>query len=178
MRAPPRNIAGVRRSRLRQLVAAHLGSPDVARVIYGAIIGLALLLALEAHPPTAAATAGLLAGTAVTVGLAELYSDIVATEARLRRGIRRADVRQLAGEALAVVVGAGFPALFFLLAVAGAMEIGTAFTLAKWTGLGLICFYGFLAARLSGSGVLRATVHAAAVGLLAGALIALKALLH
>src|SRR5829696_3326821 len=171
-------MPAVRRTRLPAALEAHLGSRDVAHVIYGAIIGLALLLALEGHPPSAAATASLIVVTAVTVGLAELYSEVVATEARLRRGVHRGDLRRLAEEALAVVVGAAFPAVFFVLSAAGAMEIETAFTLAKWSGLGLICCYGFLAARLSGSGVLAAAAHAAAVGLLAGALIALKALLH
>lgn len=179
MGAPPlRPAKAARASRLRALVEAHLGSHDVARTIYGAIIGLALLLALEAHPPTAAATAGLLLGTAMTVGLAELYGEIVGTEARLRRGIRRSDIVPMLRESIAVMAGAGFPALFFLIAAAGTIERSTAFTLAKWTGLGLICSYGYLAARLSGSGPLRACVHAAAVGALAGVLIALKALLH
>lgn len=178
MRAAPRPTSRAPGRRLRDLVAAHLGGRDVARVLYGAIIGLALVLALEAHPPSAAATAAILFGTAITVGLAELYSELVATEARVRRGIRRAEVRALAGEAVAVVVGAGFPAIFFLLSAAGAMELGTAFTLSKWTGLGLICAYGFIAARLAGAGLPRALLHAAAVGLLGGVLIALKALLH
>ena len=51
-------------------------------------------------------------------------------------------------------------------------------TLSKWSGLGLIGGYGFLAARLAGSGVARSLVHAAAVGLVGGALIGLKAVLH
>ena len=34
----------------------HLGSQQVSRVIYGSIIGLALVVALEVHPPTAAQT--------------------------------------------------------------------------------------------------------------------------
>src|SRR4051794_13259570 len=38
---------------LRRAVDAHLGSRDVARVIYGSIIGLALVVALGQHPPSA-----------------------------------------------------------------------------------------------------------------------------
>ena len=156
----------------------HLGSRDVGRVIYGAIIGLALVSALQAHPPAAGVTAALLVGTAVAVGLAELYSEIVATEARTRRLVRRAQVRTLAAEALAVIAGAGFPAVYFALAAFGVMRLDTAFTLAKWTGLALICGYGYLAARLAGVSRASALVHALAIGLIGGALIALKALLH
>jgi hypothetical protein len=42
-----------------------------------------------------------------------------------------------------VAFGIGSPAVLFLLSVAGAMEVETAFALAKWSGLGLIGLYGF-----------------------------------
>jgi hypothetical protein len=165
-------------ARLWARIEAHLGSRDVAHVIYGAIIGLALVLALQAHPPTAGQTAGLIVGTALAVGLAELYSEVVAREASTRRTVPRRQVLEMAGESLAVVFGAGFPAVFFILAAAGVMGESLAFTLSKWSGLGLICGYGFLAARLAGQSLGRALLHAAAVGVVGGSLIALKALLH
>lgn len=165
-------------SPLRGAIERHLGSRDVARVIYGAIIGLALVLALERHPPTAGEAIGALMGTAVAVGLAEVYSEYVGTEVRQRRPVRRRELRGLAADAGAVAFGAGFPAVFFILAAVGAIELDLAFTLAKWSGLGLICFYAFIAGRLAGSPVGRSLVHASALGLIAGALIALKAVLH
>ena len=76
-------------------------------------------------------------------------------------------------QAIHVVYG-----LFFALAATHAIELDTAFVLAKWSGLGLICGYGFVAARLSGSRVGRSVVHAGILGLVGGALIALKALVH
>jgi hypothetical protein len=162
----------------RLWIEAHLGSRDVARVIYGSIVGLAIVVALEDHPPTAAATAAALLGTALAVGLAEAYSEFVGTEARTRRPVDRKQVRELLADSASVTFGAGFPTLFFLLAAAGAIELDLAFTLAKWTGLGLIGAYGFLAARVSGAGPGRALVHAAVLGAIGGALIALKALVH
>ena len=162
----------------RGWIDAHLGSRDVARVIYGSIVGLALVAALEDHPPTAFATASALLGTALAVGLAEAYSEFVGTEARTRAPVDRRQVRELLAESAAVMFGAGFPALFFLLAAVGALELELAFTLAKWTGLGLIGAYGFFAARLSGAGLGHALVHAAVLGAVGGALIALKAFVH
>ena len=159
-------------------IEEHLGSRDVARVIYGAIIGLALVVALEEHPPSAGAVAATVAGAALAVGLAEAYSEIVGAEARTRRPVHGASVRVLLLEAAAVTFGAGFPALFFVLAAAGVMDLDLAFTLSKWTGVGLICGYGFLAARLAGSGPGGAVLHAAAVGAIGAALIGLKALVH
>jgi hypothetical protein len=161
-----------------RFVEGHLGSGDVARVIYGAVIGLALVVALEKHPPPAGQMVTALVATAVAVGLAELYSEAVAREARTRRHLRFAHVRELAGEAVAVAFGAGFPAVFFIAAAAGAIETDLAFTLAKWTGLGLICAYGYLGARLADSSRTGALLQAVAVGAIGAFLIGVKSLLH
>ena len=161
-----------------RVVEDHLRSNQVSRVIYGAIIGLALVVALEPHPPRPAVMIGTLVGTGVAVGLAELYSELVGTEVRTRRRVDRARVRAVMTDVAAVVFGISFPAVFFLISVAGAIEIGTAFELAKWSGLALIGFYGFCAARLAGTGLLAALAQAVAVALIGGFLIALKALIH
>ena len=163
---------------LWRAIEAHLGSRDVARVVYGAILGLALVVALEQHPPTVGQTVGAIVATALAVGLAEMYSEFVGAEARERRHLSRSEVRALAADAGAVTFGAGFPAVFFILAAAGVVELATAFTLAKWTGLALICAYGYVAARLAGSGTGASLLHASALGMIGGALIAVKALLH
>src|SRR3954462_14325000 len=177
------------RARVRRNVEAHLGSPDVAHIIYGAIIGLALVEALAKHPPPSGTVAATLVGTAVAVGLAEAYSELVAADARTQRPAARPRggthrqaarrrLRHVARESSAVVFGAGFPAAFFVLAAVGVIAAATAFTLAKWTGLGLIVGSGFLGARLSGSSVPAALAKAAAVGAIGGIVILLKALLH
>jgi hypothetical protein len=179
-RAAGRRLPGVDKasSRLRQTVISHLGSEDVSRVIYGAIIGLALTLALALHPPAPGVVAASLVGSAIAVGLAEAYSEIVAAEARTRQRVSRTRVRHALGEAGAVVFGASFPAVFFVLAALGVIETRTAFVLARWTGLGLILGYGYLAARLAGARVHVAMFEAAAVGAIGLALIIFKALLH
>ena len=58
------------------------------------------------------------------------------------------------------------------------METPTAFTLAKWSGLGLIGLYGFGAARLAGAGLPGSVLQALVVGSVGGMLITVKALLH
>jgi VIT1/CCC1 family predicted Fe2+/Mn2+ transporter len=120
----------------------------------------------------------LLVATAVTIGLAEMYSEAISLEARTRAPLDRRQLRLVAGESIAVIIGAAFPALFFVLAALGAFDVDLAFVLSKWSGLALICAYAFLAARLAGASVPRCLVHAAALGLLAGALIAVKSVLH
>jgi VIT1/CCC1 family predicted Fe2+/Mn2+ transporter len=163
---------------VRATLEAHLGSRQVARVVYGSIIGLALVVVVEAYPPRTGVVIGWLLGTAVAVALAELYSEIIGVETRERHRVTRPQVVEMLDDAGAVAFGVAFPIVFFVLALLGVVELGTAFTIAKWTGLALIGFYGYWAARFSGAPVPRALLQGAAVALVGAALIALKALLH
>ena len=162
----------------RSFIEAHLGSRQVARVLYGSIIGLALVVALQGHPPASGMVAASLLATAVAVGLAELYSEYVGTETRTRRRVDRAQFAEIYSEVGAVVLGVAFPAVFFLLAAVGLISRDSAFTIAKWSGLGLITAYGFAAARLTGAGMLRSIYRASMAAVIAGFLIAIKSLLH
>ena len=159
-------------------VADHLSSDQVARVIYGSIVGLALVVALEPHPPAAAAVGAILVTTAIAVALAELYSDVVGARIRLRGPLGKERRREAEADVVAVAVGAAFPALYFVLAAANVIELDTAFTLAKWSGLGLIAAYGYAAGRLSGAAVGHSLLHALAVGAIGAAVIIVKALVH
>jgi len=165
-------------SDLRARIETHLGSGQVAKVVYGSIIGLALVTALAGHPPRAVAMIVYLLGTAVAVGLAEMYSEIVGAETRNRHRITRPQLVPMVDDALAVAFGIAFPALFFLLALIGVISVDTGFSLAKDCGLALIGFYGFWAARFAGAPVHQALFRAVLVALVGGALIALKSLLH
>ena len=159
-----------------RIIASHLSSEYVSEVVYGTVIGLALVVALEAHPPAAIATAVTIVTTAVAVGLAELYSELVG--ARVRPRSDGEEPAALAPEVAAVVAGAAFPSLFFFLAAAGVLKLDTAFTIAKWSGLGLIAAYGFWAARLGGAPHHKALLQAGGVALIGAFVIAVKALVH
>ena len=181
MHAPERIDSSVRppdKGPVRRFLATHLASRQVSRVIYGAIIGLALIVALEAHPPAPGVVTATLLGTAVAVALAELYSELIGFEAGRRRRAGGAELRHWAADSAAVAFGVAFPSVFFILAAAGVLDDTAAFTAAKWAGLGLIGVYGFTGARLSGAGVLRSLGQAAGVAMIGALLILLKALVH
>jgi hypothetical protein len=163
---------------VRRAIRAHLGSRQVARVIYGTIIGLALVVALGEHPPAPGIVAGSLVVTAFAVALAEVYSEVVGIQTRTGRRVRREEFGEVADGAVSVAFGISFPALFFLLAVVDAMDSDTAFTVAAWSGAALIGFYGFWAARLAGAGLGIAVLQALGVSIVGVVLIVLKALVH
>jgi hypothetical protein len=163
---------------MRASVEQHLGSRQVGKVVYGSIIGLALIVALESHPPSAAVMDVWLLATAVAVALAEIYSEVVGAETSTRRPVTRRDLGHMAEDAAAVGAGVAGPAVFFLMSAVGLFDLDTAFAIAKWSGLGLIGFYGFWAARFAGAAVPRALVKGALVALIGAGLIVLKSLVH
>jgi multisubunit Na+/H+ antiporter MnhB subunit len=160
------------------VITRHLSSRQVSRLIYGAIIGLALVVALQAHPPPPGAVIASLIGTAVAVALAEIYSELVGFETVRRRHATSAERESLIAGAAAVAIGVGFPSIFFLLAAVGVLGDESAFRIARWTGLALLGVYGFAGARLTGSSFLGALLKGAGVALIGAALIGLKALVH
>jgi hypothetical protein len=168
----------VRLRRMRASIEAHLGSRQVGRVVYGSIIGLAFVVTLESHPPTPGVMVIWLLGTALAVALAEVYSEVVGTETRTRSRVTRSQFGHMLEDAWAVAFGVAFPAVFFLISALSILDVDTAFTIAKWTGLALIFFYGYWAARFAGAATHHALLKGALVALVGAALIALKALVH
>jgi hypothetical protein len=165
-------------ARIGRVVQDHLGSGRVSRITYGAIIGISLIVVLQQHPPSAGIVVGTLLATGLAVGLAELYSEIIGHQARTHEHVKGHHVRELAGEVAAVAFGVAFPCVFFIAAAGGVIELDTAFRLAKWSGLGLIGFYGYGAARLAGDSHLAALLQALAVAAIGAIVIAFKAVVH
>jgi hypothetical protein len=159
-------------------LVSHLRTGHVSRTVYGSIIGLALVLTLQAHPTTIGVAISTLLATAVAVALAELYSELIGARARRSIGEETEPFAVEVGEAIAVAFGIAFPCVFFVAAALGLITLDNAFELAIWTGLGLIAGYGYVAARLSGAGTTGALLQAAGVGLIAVALIVLKVIVH
>src|SRR3954452_20702903 len=90
---------------VRRTIEAHLGTRQVARAIYGATIGMALIVVLQDHPPAPASVVGRLLASALAVGLAKPYSEIVGAETRTRPRIAADEVREFLADVLAVGFG-------------------------------------------------------------------------
>jgi hypothetical protein len=96
---------------VRATLEAQLGSRQVGRVVYGSILGLTLVVALEDHPPSAPVMAAWLLLSAVTVALAEVYSDVVGIKTSQRHRVDRRQLAHMVEEAGAVAFGVGLPAV-------------------------------------------------------------------
>lgn len=161
----------------------HPGGPHseghyAARCVYGAILVLALLLALQQHPPGPFHAALLVAGTILAVLAAETYADLLGVEVDMGRPPTRDQRREKLRE-LAVVTGAAEgPVLVLVLAGLGLMDKQLAFQVAVWITIGLLFLAGFLARWLSGRSFWASLQSSCAVGGLGIALAIFKQLAH
>lgn len=149
-----------------------------ARSIYGSIVVLALLLALDSHPPPPLQAAGLVAGTVLVVLAAEAFAENLGAELDLGRRTTWEERIKRFHDLAAMTVAAEAPVAILLLAWVGVLEEETAFRLARWSTLTLLLVGGYLARRVAGGSLL----SAAGSGLLVfglGVLVSvLKSLLH
>jgi len=151
-----------------RLLGRYLGATDTpehqrrvegryaARSIYGSILVLALLLALENHPPTPLRAAGMIAGTVLAVLAAEAYAENLGDELTLGRRLTREERLAQFRELAAMTVSAEAPVAILLLAAVGVLDEETAFRLARWSTLVLLLIGGYLARRLAGTSRLSA----------------------
>jgi hypothetical protein len=168
----------VSRGRTERWLEAHLGTTEVSHVLYGTIVGLALVLALQNDGYPSSEIIGFLVATAITISAAGVFSEAISMQARERHTLTRRDRRVLGRETIAEVVSCSFPAVFFVLAQLGVFSEAAAFQIAKWSGVALVCFYAFLADRLAGHTLPHAARYAASAAVIGTALIELKAAAH
>lgn len=146
------------------------------RAIYVLIAVLAITVALEDTGTDAGHAFAAVAGGAVALTLAEIFAGRIGTSLREQR---RPTVDERSAELHAALTGlavSALPTLFLLLAVLDVMKLHRAFTVAQWTGFGVIGAYTYLAARSTGNGQLRSIVGGLGMLLVGGALILLNSL--
>lgn len=135
--------------RLRNLFVGH----SAGKAVYGIIIALAIVITLDAHPPSALeAEATILLG-ALAVAMAEFYSETLQLRIESRRRATRQEMSEIARHVGTVLVGGLLPLPVFLLVPLGVMSIEGAFTFVKWMLVTLLFVYGYVAAQVGGAGV-------------------------
>jgi hypothetical protein len=180
---PPPDAAPERRlpRLLRPHLVSHRGRSDghlAARGVYGAVVVLALLLAMQGHPPGPWVSAITVAGSVLTVLAAELYAELLGLELDQGRASTREERRAKLHELGPITLSAEAPVLVLILAGIGLLELDRAFDIAIGLTIALITVDGFLARRLGGRTVLESLRSAALLGSLGLALALLKQLAH
>ena len=135
--------------RIRSLLVGH----NAGKAVYGIIIALAIVITLEAHPPSPLeAEATILLG-ALAVAMAEFYSETLQLRISERRRASRQENVEIGRHVGTVLVGALLPLPAFLLVSLGVMSIEGAFTFVKWMLVTLLFIYGYVAAQVGGAGI-------------------------
>ena len=144
--------------------------------VYGSVIVLAVMIALDDTAIDAHEAIASVLGAAIATVLAELYADYLGATIREGRRPTPAERNDALRNALAGLLAAVLPVVFFILAAAGAMELPDAFDAAIWTGVGVVGFYAFAANRVGGMGRWQSLAAGAAFTLLGALLVLIKAL--
>ena len=129
-------------------IVENIDGHRVAKTVYGTIIILVVIVTMEEHPPSPLGTVATIIMTGLGVALAELYSDIIGTRIKERATLDWSKRRHIVKDVSAVMTGAWMPLPFVILAVLGFFSLELALTLAKWTMVGVLLFYGYIASRL------------------------------
>ena len=128
----------------------RLNREQIAKVIYGSILILVVVLALEEEHFVGVKNSVLVLFTAFAIMLAELYSDVISSMIENKRNLSLEEWQQVVLNSGAVMVAAFLPALCFLLGGLAVIPHETSFQLAKWSAVLLLGLYGYLSTSLAG----------------------------
>jgi hypothetical protein len=151
---------------MRKINFENINGHKVSKTIYGTIIILVMIVTLEDHPPSPLGVAATVVLTGLGVALAELFSDLIGKSIEERHSLTRAERREVFIDISAVMTGAWLPLPFIILALFGVFSIDYAIDLSKWTLVGVLMFYGYVASRLSGHSLLRSSIFAISASLI------------
>jgi multidrug transporter EmrE-like cation transporter len=142
------------------------------------VIVLAVIVALDDTRVSAGDALTSTVGAALVTVFAELYADYLGATIRSGRRPTRAEERKSIRNTALGFLAALLPAVFFVFAVLDTIELHTAFTIATWTGIGVVGTYAFVANRLAGMPILGSAFAGVGFAVLGAILVALKAIVH
>ena len=114
----------------------------MAKSLYGSVTLLAVLLSFEDHVPTAGHGASLLFGTALSVALAEAFSESISQVIIGKKRLDRQELHTIWHETRPVLLAAYLPVLVMVLAAVGFFSVPTALMLAKSLIYATLFVYG------------------------------------
>lgn len=155
----------------------HLTERHAGNVVYGSIVVFALVLVLSHEHASAATAIVSIIGAVFVVAIAEAYAEYLQEMIALHRPLRWREGRQILAGIAVHGVAALAPIGFFVLAALDWMELGTAYTVAKWFGVAILGLYAFGAYRTAGVPFGRSLIAGGAMTTIGLLLVALKSLI-
>lgn len=153
-------------------------APFAAKAIYGLLTVLALLVAMEEHPPTPLRASVTLFGAIFGIALAEAYSEWIAEMLAHRRPLSREELRGIWRVVAPVMLGAQPPTVVLLISALGFLPVETAIDVGQWTDLALLYLFGVRVGRVAQQ-TWPLAIGSGAIATATGALIILvKSLFH
>ena len=98
-------------------ITENINGHRVSKTIYGTIIILVVILAMEDHPPSIAGTFATVIMTGLGVAIAEWYSDYIGKTIEEHHILNSAERRRIAKDISAVMTGAWFSITFYYFSV-------------------------------------------------------------
>ncbi|MFN7160620.1 MAG: hypothetical protein ACK4NC_03355 [Candidatus Gracilibacteria bacterium] len=150
----------------------------ISRSMYGIIITMALLAALENSSASAWAVALSIVATLFSISIAEAYTESIGVHIDKKTPIQDHERHKIFKESLYVFGGSSIPLFAFVAAGLGLWTLSTAFMIAKVASFILLFEYGYLYGRRSGRTRLGALKVGALNILLVSLIVAFKELVH
>ena len=148
---PDDGIQPAMRRRLGEHPLLAAARAFAGRMVYGAIIILAVILALDAGRIYGAGEVTLLIVLAtMAVAFAELYSEIVGETIRRRRSLTRGELHQITVNLGAILLVPVPPFVLIALSALGVMSLRTAVVMSAWLLVGILFTFGYVAFREAG----------------------------
>lgn len=121
---------------------------DIARSVYGLLIVMTVLEAMELHPPHAGwEGAELLLGSLLLVALADAYADAIAGMVVHKHPPNRTELRGVGRGIVPVLFGAPLPLLVLVLSAMGVISIRHAVDLAEIIAYATLLLFGWWMVR-------------------------------
>lgn len=154
----------------------HVASGHAGNVVYGSIVVLALVLVLDHEHADATTAIASVVGAVLVVAVAEAYAEVLQGMISGHHRLTQSERREIAAGIVVHAVAASAPVAFFVLARLDALDLETAYVLAKWFGVAVLGLYAFGAYRAAGVPVGRSLVAGALLTAVGLVLVALKSL--
>lgn len=155
--------------------AAAVRGERAAHAIYGSIVVLAVIVAVQDAAGAGEVIASVI-GAAFVTALAEVYADYIGGTIRAGRHPTSAE-RDIAFKNVAIgFLTAIIPVVYFVLAALDMMGLNAAFDAAVWTGVGVLGTYALIANLLAGFSFARSLLIGLGFTALGATLVVLKVL--